>query len=239
MPSAVGNIIEIAGIILARSDWRAELSAQNIANITTPGYKSQRSFDTMIDTIAGDDMFSTAVHKDTDWTDGKLASTHNDLDLAIAGNGFFVVRQGDKTFYTRAGHFVRDADGHVLTADGARLQAAGGDLKVQGSMITIDNDGTLHDGNKASQQIALVDFADKTALRDAGNDLYMGNGGGPQPVASPDIHQGMLEASNVSDATEMITLMTSLRSAETGQKIVQLYDDLMAQAATSFGQGAG
>lgn len=235
----MGNIIDIAGAIITRSNFRAEISAHNIANVTTPGYKSQRSFETMIDIIPSQDAIPINSRKDWDWSDGKLVSTHNNLDLAIAGNGFFVLRQEDKTFYTRAGHFTRDADGHVVSSGGARLQTIGGDLQIQGSAVTIDADGMLHDDGEDGQQIALVDFADKGALRNAGGDFYTASNGAAQPVASPDIHQGMLEASNVSDMTEMITLMASLRSAETGQKLAQLYDDLMTQAATSFGQGAG
>lgn len=235
----MGGIIEVAGAMLTRANWRVELAAQNIANISTPGYKSQRSFESMIDDVPGEDALSTMGHRDSDWADGKLIASHNALDFAIAGNGFFVVRQGDTTYYTRAGRFSRDADGYVVTADGARLQGVGGDLQVEGSGITVDADGTVHDGDKGTQQIALVDIADRSALRDAGDGLYTADESATHPLASASIRQGMLEASNVSDANEMTALMASLRSAETGQKIVQLYDDLMTQAATSFGQGVG
>jgi flagellar basal-body rod protein FlgF len=234
---AMGGILEIAGAVLTRANWRTELAAQNIANITTPGYKAQRSFESMIDNSSGSDPMETAGHRETDWSDGKLIQSHNNFDLAVASNGFFVVRNGDNLYYTRSGRFSRDTNGYLVTADGARLQGSGGDLQVEGATVTIDADGTVHDGDKDSQRVMLVDFADKTALSDAGDGLYTATGIG-QPLASADIRQGMVEASNVSDAAEMTTLMASLRSAETGQKIVQLYDDLMTQAATSFGQGA-
>ena len=52
----------------------------------------------------------------------------------------------------------------------------------------------------------------------------------------PVVRQGMVEASNVSMADEMLALMAALRSAESAQRVVQVYDDLMGRALTAFGQ---
>jgi flagellar basal-body rod protein FlgG len=47
----------------------------------------------------------------------------------------------------------------------------------------------------------------------------------------------MVEASNVSVGDEMVTMMASLRQAESGSRLVQTYDDLLGRAITTFGQG--
>jgi flagellar basal-body rod protein FlgG len=225
------GMIEIAGAILSRAQERVDVASQNIANITTPAYKSRRSFFGMIDPDRGQSSQSSTV----DFTAGKLQSTGNASDFAIQGRGFFAVRQGNAVFYTRRGEFSPDADGHLVTPDGAVLQSGGGDVTVNSGTMSVLADGTVMQNGQPGDRIAVVDFADSKVLEPMQNGMFKAPSGAALDMAAPQIRQGMIETSNVSTAEEMVTMMASLRSAESGQRLVQVYDDLMGRAITTFG----
>lgn len=231
--------IEIAGSIISRATQRVEISAQNMANMTTPGYKARHQFSTLIIAPQNNQPISFVDQQNQqaiDFTNGKLTNTGNPFDLAISGSGFFVVQSAGGTFFTRNGQFSRDADGHLVTPDGMILQSATGDVTVGGSDVKILSDGTVLDGGQPAARLAIADFADPHTLQPAGAGLFAAPAGAARDVASPQIRQGMLETSNVSTADEMLSVMAALRSAETGQRVVQVYDDLMGRALTAFGQ---
>lgn len=171
-----------------------------------------------------------------DFTAGKMQNTGNSLDLALSGRGFFIVRSGDVTQYTRAGAFSRDADGHLVTPGGAVLQANGGDLTVGMGPLNILADGTILQDGQPADRLAIADFADPHVLQPSGAGTFTAPDGAAREAASPQIRQGVLETSNVSTADEMLSVMSALRSAEAGQRAVQVYDDLMGRAITAFGQ---
>jgi flagellar basal-body rod protein FlgF len=233
----VAGVIEIGGEIISRASRRMEASAQNIANITTPGYRAQRLFEDLVNFDAIDAIKSgTVVKTALDLTNGKLINTGNPFDLALGGSGFFVVHSADGTFYTRDGQFSRDRDGRLVMANGMALQSESGDIVVNSDDVTVTSDGVILDAGQPIARIAIVGTQDSTALESLGGGLFRTDVGNMQPVNSPQVHQRMVEASNVSTADEMIALMAALRSAESGQKVVQAYDDLIGQALTAFGQ---
>jgi flagellar basal-body rod protein FlgG len=232
--------IELAGAILSRASQRVEVAAQNMANMTTPGYKAKRSFLQMIDQTSlgpADAGFSdNRPELLTDFTDGKLRNTGAPFDLAISGSGFFAVRSGDITLYTRNGQFRRDSDGRLVTSSGMALQSSGGDLTVDAGNVTILPDGTVLNDGQPAAQVTVVDFSDPQVLKPAEGGAFSAPAGAAHDVTSTHIHQGMLEESNVSTASEMLSLMSAMRSAESGQHIVQALDDLLGQAVNAFGQ---
>ncbi len=103
----------------------------NIANLNTNGFKGSRvTFgDILSQTVSGGtDSFQVGrgvMIKEvaTQFTQGAFESTGNALDLAIDGDGFFQVRDGEMKLYTRAGQFTLDKDGKVVNPDGYVLQA--------------------------------------------------------------------------------------------------------------------
>jgi flagellar basal-body rod protein FlgF len=232
------GLIEIGEVIISRASQRVEVAAQNIANMTTAGYKARhQSFAAMTSIQDSSTVFAPAPDKAMiDFTGGKLQNTGNAFDLALAGRGFFVVRSGSETLYTRDGQFTRDADGHLVTANGALLQAGGGDVTVGAGAMTVLADGTIMQDGQPADRIAVADFADTAVLTDAGAGLFAAPSGAATDLATPAIRQGALETSNISTADEMLSVMAAMRGAESGQRVVQTYDDLMGRALTAFGQ---
>jgi flagellar basal-body rod protein FlgF len=237
----MGGVVEIAGAILSRAFAHTEISAQNLANMTTPGYKARlfsdfasRVSDSTVD--RGTATYANRTAASADFSAGKLQNTGSPFDLALSGQGFFVVREGDQLFYTRDGQFSRGSDGKIVTADGLALQSAdGNDVVVSGNNPKILADGTVLENGQPTSQIAVENFSDPSMLKSSGSTLFTAPAGEASD-GDAEIQQGMIESSNVSTAQEMISIMAALRSAESGQKLVQVYDDLMGQAVNAFGQ---
>lgn len=215
---------------------RIELAAQNIANVSTPGYRSYRAFADALEPVGLSAKADPQRTVSVDFASGKLQSTGNPLDLAISGPGFFELHSADGVFYTRNGQFVRDAEGDIATLQGLKLQSTNGDIRLSGTAVKVVADGAILDGEEPVARLAVVDFDDLNVLEPAGGGLFRAPSGAAHQLEAPQIRQGMLENSNVSVANEMVSIMASLRSAEGGQRVVQIYDDLMGRAITTFGQ---
>ncbi len=223
--------------MLSRSAARVEACAQNMSNVTTPGYKARKQFSQFISSASSTSDRSEigTLVSGTDFTNGSLQNTGNPLDFAISGSGFFVVRNADGVFYTRDGQFSRDPDGRLVNASGMALQSLSGDVVVGPTDPKVLPDGTVLSDNEPVARVAVVNFENEKSLKSVSGSVFMADERDAMP-ATAEVRQGMLEASNVSTAAEMISIMASLRSAGAGQKVVQLYDDLMGRAVTAFGQ---
>ena len=117
-----------------------DVIAHNIANVNTTGFKSSRTTfaDTLSQTLSGasapqDNLGGTNPKQiglgtgvasiDLLFTDGSVQSTGKNTDLCLSGNGLFVVKQGNQTYYTRDGAFEFDSEGnYVLPSSGLYVQ---------------------------------------------------------------------------------------------------------------------
>jgi flagellar hook-basal body protein len=116
-----------------------DVIGNNIANVNTVGFKAGRATfsELYAQTLRGATMptatnggtnpmqvgLGMAVNSlDTLFTQGNIETTSNPFDLAISGQGMFVVNQNGQTMYTRAGDFGLDAEGRIVTGTGAILQ---------------------------------------------------------------------------------------------------------------------
>ncbi|SEA23963.1 flagellar hook-basal body complex protein [Selenomonas ruminantium] len=138
---------------------RMDVIGNNIANVNTTGFKSSRvTFaDTLNQTTSGasapgDNIGGTNPKQiglgvgvasiDLLFTDGSVQSTGKNTDLCLSGNGLFVVKQGNETYYTRDGAFEFDAEGnYVLPGSGLKVQGwmadANGELNTSGDVTNI------------------------------------------------------------------------------------------------------
>lgn len=228
------QIPEVAAQILSRAGQRAEVAAQNITNASTPGYRRRIGFDAL---LAAGTALRAESRTATDFGAGRLGQTGNLTDLAIAGDGFFAVRGEEELLYTRHGQFRRDDLGRLVNADGLALQTLeGGDLIVGDGDFEVSADGVVTRGGEPVGRIALYDFSDRAVLTPRGAGAFAAGAGEPIPADAPSIRQAMLEGSNVGMGDEMVAMMEALRRAETGQRLVNTWDDLMGRALNLFGQ---
>lgn len=233
------NLIDMAAGILSQSERQVEIAGQNISNVTTPGYKRRISFSNLVSEPIRNIPPNTQPSIITDISAGKLINTARPLDMAISGPGFFAVSANGQVLYTRSGQFNRDADGRLVTPQGQTLQVqGGGDLVLKDGDFKVLEDGSVTQDGEPLAKLAVVDISDPaTAVTAEGGALSVA-GNHVTPVANPSVYQGKLEASNVSMGPEMISIMSALRRAETGQRLVSVYDDLMGRVLSIFGQAS-
>jgi flagellar hook protein FlgE len=119
--------IALSGLNAASSDL--EVTANNIANTNTVGFKGSRADFADVFSSTGLNLSSTAIGSGVRLTgvtqqfgNGDIETTQNSLDLAISGNGFFTTKGTNGLAYTRAGDFQQDKSGYVVTPEGNRLQ---------------------------------------------------------------------------------------------------------------------
>jgi len=124
--------------------------SNNLANVNTPGFKrSQLAFGALFEQGGGGQYAQrqgVATGAGVEALGAKLSfrvgvdqSTGNPLDLAIDGNGLFVVKRGDQLLYTRSGDFRFDADNVLVNGAGDRVQALDGNGKL--ADVTLDTLG--------------------------------------------------------------------------------------------------
>ncbi|MEO1045912.1 MAG: flagellar hook basal-body protein [Pseudomonadota bacterium] len=241
-------IVENAYQVMSLGQQKLEASAHNIANASTSGYKSYAidSFDVTPDARNQSRRISNdaAVHLANNMAQGDLVRTGNQLDIAISGAGMFLVRGGDAMFYTRQGDFSLSPEGHIVNAQGFVLQSEDGDLAISGQKLEIMPDGIVLEDDVPIARIPIfapVDDGEQAGggwnrLEAVSGAIFRAGESGMREVDEPVLRQGFLESSNVSATTEMVRMMAALREAEAGAKLVQVYDELMGQAISTFGQ---
>jgi flagellar basal-body rod protein FlgF len=169
---------------------------------------------------------------------GSVAPSDSPLDLAIEGNGFFLVEMNGGQFLTRSGQFARGVDGTLVGSSGQLLlDEVGAPISVNSSDVEILPNGTILDRGSPVARIALVVPTEPSALRAVGGTLFEASATMPADLADSQIRQRALEGSNVETAAEMTSMMLALRMAESGARLVQTYDGLMGQAITALGRG--
>lgn len=233
------GLLELGEILLSSSQRRLESVARNVANTATPGFRAERVYEEILATRANAEGDATSPERrtaiTTDFSDASLQLTGAPLDLAIAGQGFFEVRDGDALGYLRSAHFSRDVEGRLVDDAGRALQGVnGGDIFVSDGALDILVDGTLLQGGVPIARLKVVAPPDLSALTPLGGALFGAPDNAMTPVEEPLVRQGMIESSNVETAEEMLQMMTAIRQAETGARIVQAYDGLIGQAITTL-----
>lgn len=152
----------LSGIRGANTDL--QVTGNNVANASTTGFKSSRAEfgDVYASTLLGSGANSAGSGVNLQnirqqFSQGNLDFTENELDLAINGSGFFVVKDGGDQLYTRAGTFGLDQDGHVVTNTGARLQGYSADSA--GNIGGTLGDLTVDVTSQPPRQTTMVDAA--------------------------------------------------------------------------------
>ncbi len=167
----------------------------------------------------------------TDFSNGNLLKTGNPLDLAINGEGFFVLEDNR---YTRNGNFKISNDGYLVTQDGMKVLGSGGPVLVQGKKIDISALGEVFVDDISVGEIKIVDFSDKGNLRKLNGGLFAAAEPGEEKKSH--ISQGYLETSNVEVVKEMVQMLTFLREFEAYQKMIQAFDEASGKTINEMGR---
>ncbi len=204
--------------------------SNNLANINTPGFKKLilREMTQNIPDNPGDskELFNFVRFNDTPviLNQGSLKETKRQLDLAITGDGFFVIKDNaGNTFLTRNGHFFLDKSGTLVDQNGNQI------LDENGNPITVDpskkilvtKDGTIYQDNNLVAKLQIVNYQ---SVSPVGSSYYQPSGS--QIASSYQIHQGFLENSNVNGIKEMIDLIQANRRFDIYGNLIRALDQL-------------
>lgn len=224
-----------------------DVVANNMANINTAGFKSQNLlFEEYLMPVAEATEFEAQdrtlsyvldYQTHTDFENGSFKMTGNELDMALEGEGFFVVQMDDGTeAYTRNGAFHLDANGQLVTSEGRPVLTSAGPLTFsrEDGQIQIASDGTIATDLGIRGQVRIASFEDPQALQKLGETAFTGEN--PLVPANTKVVQGALEQSNVDGVFEVTRLIEITRSYESVSKMLKDANELRQQAIATLGQ---
>jgi flagellar basal body rod protein FlgG len=212
-----------------------EVTAQNLAFLHHPGYRRevvvQETFESQYDLVRqnpqapeslGVGELSTVV----DFEPGTLHATGRKLDVALQGEGFFVVQGPEGPLYTRNGVFQVGLDQALVTSDGLPVQGNGGPITLPPDASTesllIADDGTITHGGLPVGKLDVVQFGDLSRLERKGASLFQApEDMRPEPAQKTVVVQGMRESSNVQAVHELVSLISASRHYEGSQRALQ------------------
>ncbi len=243
----------------AAAIYRMDVASGNLANINSVGFKPDRVVARQRDAAriedgvrlpsnallerlgAGVHMFPNRVS----FEQGPIQQTSGDLDLAIQGPGFFVVRDetdrsGDRVRLTRDGRFSRDGHGRLVTAgDGIPvLDVHNRPILLSGGPATIGDDGTIRQNGEEVARIALTDVPDLSRLVKLGHGFFQipADALASRRAATGTIRQGHLEGAAVDPIVAMLAVTTARDEAERNLGMMQHHDRLMDRAVNTLGR---
>jgi flagellar basal-body rod protein FlgF len=219
-----------------------DVTATNIANTGTPGYRGERTLfsDYLVREggralPAGETALAFTQDRATyrDQKQGTVTHTANPLDLAISGDGFFSVQTPSGPRLTRAGHFDLSTDGTIVDENGdPLLDTAGKPLKVAtaDTVLTVNTNGALQSENGQIGTIGVLAPADPMKLQAQGSRLFDASATTTVPAKSAKVLQGAIEDSNIQPTMEVTRMMTQLREFQFVSQFVQGENDRLSGA---------
>jgi flagellar basal-body rod protein FlgF len=216
-----------------------DVIANNLANMNTTGFKGEKMMfvEHLVrsrggEKIGGDRLaFVRDIATARDLSEGDFKKTGNPLDLAIHGDGFFVVGTPGGERYTKNGNFQMDPTGQLVTRNGDPVLSDGGEpffLSPEDTSIDIASDGTLSTENGVLGKLALVGFENRHDMHLVAGGLYSSRQQAV-PVENPNVTQGMLESSNIQPIVEMTRMIEVHRSYESIKSFVEREDERQKQ----------
>lgn len=224
--------------------YKQDLSANALANTNTPGFKVTRmaartdiktGLDPNEDAQRQSEMQSMEFF--TDWRNGTMIATGNDLDIALVGDGFVRMQTPQGERYARTLSLRVDAKGELVDLSGAKLLSTDGEpIPATGGPITVLPDGRVQVAGKDRARLALVDFPKPYTLKQEGSGRFTpyeinGEKAKPVPVSSKTtISSGTLESSNVISVEAMVQMLAFNRNYEADSKVIHAIDSTLDKA---------
>ncbi|MGB0714821.1 MAG: flagellar hook-basal body protein [Phycisphaerae bacterium] len=239
------------------NDHRQTLLANNMANVDTVGFKHdlavmrQRPVEVqedshglefqhpVLDGLAGGVNVQPVFHA---FKQGPLIQTDKPLDIAIRGEGFFAVTDGEETRYTRNGQFVVNPEGELtLAADNGRwkvLDEGGQQISVNpdAGRIALFNDGTVRQDNQIVTNLGLYTTDDMQTLRKVGQNTFRSTAD-MRPIQGQ-FAAGNVEGSSFNIMNGLASMIEAQRAYQMNANLIRIQDELTGRAITNVGRVA-
>jgi len=229
----------------------------NLANINTTGFKPvltgtmfrqaarqednlyQLSSDAMLERLGGGVLSAPEV---INFAQGALESSKSEFDMAIDGDGFFVVGDAGSPQLTRDGRFTLDSENRlVMSTTGVPvLSESNAEIFIdplQGP-IEVSSEGVIFQGGAPINQIGIADVPDRSVLINAGGGRFASRNNAPLNLGQADgsVRQYKLESSSSSEIQALMKIQSASRSAQSNIGMIDLQNRLMQRAINTFGR---
>ncbi len=260
-----GLYTSASGVLVTQQ--RMDVATNNLANVNTPGFKERMhvtksfpenrivrtddqtkklSFGT-IDRRPHVGPLNTGVADDgtyLNFTQGPLEKTDNPLDMAIQGEGFFVVEgENGERYYTRDGGFQINSQGELVNSNGLTVLGETGPIEIpeMSAELNLANDGTLiNDQNEVLGRLEIAQFENPQRLENLGRNLFsMGEENSVLDrldMADFTVRQGFLEGSNTDPIREMVNIIEINRLYEMNGEMIKQQNETVGQAVQQVGR---
>lgn len=243
--------IYTAALGMVPQQMKLEMTANNIANANTVGFKREGMFErslleareNLLNVQGSVEEEDLPMGRYFDFTQGAFQKTDSPFDIAIDGKGFFLLQDTDGNEYlSRAGHFTLSSDGHLVTPDGKSVMGSEGRLLVR-DLTAMDNSVANDDARPLEMRVqesgevfvnenevgklTLVTVDDPQMLEKLSATDFKLKEDASYSIVDPEtvrVKQGHLENSNVNIITEMVNMIQLQRSFEMGQKVISTND---------------
>ena len=265
--------------------YRLDVVANNLANVDKPGFKRDtatfKAFPEMMAARTEDDgvvifplgstdirpyvgRLGTGVEVNevfTEWEQGSLRETGNQLDIALGDKGFFAVETPNGERYTRNGSFLIDKDNYLVTKHGYKVMGENGYIQIKTNNFNIDEEGRIsinrryqdnedfvqfNDNEWEDEEILdtlkIVRFENERYLKKEGDSFWVDTDiSGPAYIAQkgvdrPKVLSRFLEMSNVNPINEMVRMIEVQRAYELNSKTISTHDTLIGRVVNEVGR---
>ena len=222
-----------------------DLKVKKFSDVLVQSYDRQKGPNSARVNIGSLSQGSRIDETDTSYEQGLLQETGTQTDFALDGRGFFTVLRNNGTatqkYYTRDGHFHVNSTGLLVNDAGdSVLDTQGNTINVGNNKFTCDASGNIKVGNNNLTKLSVVDFNTTQNLNTAysnlikdGDNLYR-TSSAPQ-ISTAGVKQNNLEKSNVNITSQMVDMMTTMRTFEADQKVVQAFDQTLGKTVNEVG----
>jgi len=243
-----GMYLSAAALRIGQS--RMNVLANNMANVNTTSFKPDATVVRMrqpapvendlpphlyipvLDDIGGG-LYPDGTY--TDFSQGPMVRTGQELDVALRGEGFFSVQVDGEVQYTRDGRFTRDTEGYLATAaNGFRvLDDSGNPIRLGDGPVTIDVTGRLQAG-AATADLGITAFSNPAALRKAGSNTYTADATAGPTASEAQVSHRFVEGSRVEPARALVEMITAQRMYAAAAKMIQFSDSMLGRAVNDI-----
>ena len=231
------DVLSIAAASGMRSRMESlDMLANNLANTGAAGFKADREqYNTYMNEeswgVQSNSVLPVVETKWTDFSQGTITTTGSPADVALSGDGFIAVTGPNGPLYTRNGNLKISAGGNLQTQEGYAL--IGKDrkpIKIDSTKaLEITPEGMVRQDGRDVSQLTLARFDNPQKLAKIGNSYFEpvdAAANSVKPALRLEVHQGSLEASNVSTPEAAVRLVSILRQFETMQKALTLAGEM-------------
>jgi flagellar basal-body rod protein FlgG len=198
---------------------KQEVVANNLANVSTGGFKAQRVFARLLGGVL------PTPETSSDMSTGTLNQTGSPMDVAIDGPGFFVVSTPNGERYTRGGSLRLDDKHQLVDTDGRPLLGKKGPLKLLDAPVQIDQAGTVTQNGQIVDQLRIESAPAGTEPQREGLSLWIPPA--TKQVVAPaarNVKQGYIEESNVNSMSSLVDMVAVQRAYASVQKSIITMD---------------